>query len=41
MKFIPLLSALYFSGAQTTAVHMTRCPWRVLSRFESRKARRS
>jgi hypothetical protein len=41
MKFIPFLTALYFSGAQTTAVHMTRCPWRILSRFESRHARHS
>lgn len=40
MKFLPLLpllTALYFSGAQTTALHVPRCPWRILSRFESRR----
>lgn len=37
MKFLPLLTALYFSGAQTTALHVPRCPWRILSRFESQR----
>lgn len=34
---IGLLSALYFSGAQASALITPRCPWRVASRFESKR----
>lgn len=37
---LPLLTALYFSGAQTSGIIMPRVPWATLSRFESKQSRR-
>lgn len=37
---LPLLSALYFSGAQTSGTIMPRVPFRTLSRFEAKTRRR-
>lgn len=34
---IELLAALYFTGAQTSALVTPRCPWRIASRFESKR----
>ena len=34
---LPLLSALYFSGAQTSGTIIPRVPCRILSKFESKK----
>lgn len=37
MKSAPLmdlLSALYFSGAQASALIIPRCPWRIAGRYE-------
>jgi hypothetical protein len=39
MKFMPLLTALYFSGAQVLGEIMPRLPQRNLERFERPRAR--
>lgn len=40
MKHLALLSALYFTGAQTAATHPVSCPWQTLSRHEAKLLRR-